>query len=68
MTESDEYESQELIMGNVNLVNTTTWKNIDILFITPLVLAFIFEQKDDFDYFDINPEIILIEDFDFIIK
>jgi hypothetical protein len=68
MTDSEEFESQEKFLGNVNLVNTTEWKNIDILFITPQLLEYIFLQKDTYDYFDINPEIIMIDDFDYILS
>lgn len=55
-------------LGNVNLINTTDWKNIDILFISPQMLEYISSYKDSYDYFDINPEIIMVDDFDYILK
>jgi len=58
----------EVTLGNLNLINTTYWKNIDILFITPQMLEYVFSQKDEYDYYDINPEIIMIDDFDYILK
>ena len=57
-----------MMVGNVNLINTSEWKNIDILFITPPMLEYIQSQKDDVDYFDINPEIIMLDDFDYLVK
>jgi hypothetical protein len=54
--------------GNINLINTTEWKNLDMLFITPQMLDYVLTQKDEYDYFDINPEVIMIDDFDFIIR
>ena len=66
--EQEEKEKEEFQLGNVNLINTTEWKNIDILFITPQMLEYISSQKDSFDYFDMNPEIILVDDFDYILK
>jgi len=56
------------MIGNVNLVNTTDWKNIDILFISPQMIDYVQSQKDVFDYYDINPEIIMIDDFDYLLK
>ena len=68
MTDSDDSEAHEILLGNVNMINTTLWKNIDILFVTTHMLEYVFNQKDKFDYYDINPEIIIIDDFDYILK
>jgi hypothetical protein len=55
-----------MLIGNLNLINTTDWKNIDILFITPQMLDYVLSQKEDHDDYDINPEIIMIDDFDYL--
>ena len=57
-----------MLIGNVNLINTTDWKHIDMLFITPQMLEYVLGQKDEYDYFDINPEVIMVDDFDYVIK
>jgi hypothetical protein len=57
-----------MLYGNINLINTTDWRNIDMLFITPQMLEYVLASKDEYDYFDINPEIIMVDDFDYIFK
>lgn len=57
-----------MLYGNINLINTTDWNKIDILFITPQMLEYVLASKDEYDYFDINPEIIMVDDFDYIFK
>lgn len=52
----------------VNLINTTEWKYIDVLFTTPNMLDVVMGIKDIYDYYDINPEVIFIDDFDYYIK
>jgi superfamily II DNA/RNA helicase len=45
-------------------VNNASWKLTDILITTPLVLSHIIDKKDKFDPYDMNPEIIVIDEFD----
>ena len=53
-------------ISKMNLTNNTNWANTDILFSTPMMYDYISVLKDRFDYFDINPEIIVIDDFDYL--
>ena len=57
-----------MLIGNINLMNTTDWRHLDMLFITPQMLEYVLAQKDDYDYFDINPEVVMVDDFDYVIK
>ncbi len=52
----------------MNLVNSTEWNKIDILFTSPNMLNLIMSIKDKFDYYDINPECVVIDDFDYIMR
>jgi len=54
-------------ISKMNLVNNTKWTNTDILFSTPIMYEYISVIKDRFDMFDINPEIIYIDDFDYLL-
>ncbi len=55
------------MVSSLNLVNTAEWENIDILCITPDLLQFILSTKHEYDFYDINPEVIMIDDFDYLI-
>jgi hypothetical protein len=52
----------------LNLINSTNWKNIDVLFTSPNMMDLVMSNKDSYDYFDINPEIVIIDDFDYMLK
>ena len=49
-------------------MNNTSWSNIDVLLTTPNMLEYTTRQKENYDPFDINPEVIIIDDFDCMIK
>ena len=47
-----------------NVINGTTWEKTDILYLTPIVLSHILENKNKYHPFDINPKTIIIDEFD----
>lgn len=47
-----------------NVINGTSWEKTDILYLTPIVLSHILENKNKFNPFDINPKTIIIDEFD----
>jgi hypothetical protein len=68
-TDSEESSKEDMLDTiKLNLINSTDWKKIDILFTSPNMMDLVLNNKDSYDYFDINPEIVLIDDFDFILK
>jgi hypothetical protein len=65
--DSDE-SKKNAFLAVVNLICATNWNNIDILFISLNMIDFVINQKDSFDYFDVNPEIIYFDDYNYMIK
>lgn len=61
-TEAHESELEEIC--KINLLLNTQWQLNDIMLISPVMMEFVMNNLEDFDKFDINPEIILIDDFD----
>ncbi|CDW90034.1 atp-dependent rna helicase [Stylonychia lemnae] len=59
MTETEQFEIQLK-----NAVNNASWKITDILLATPVVMSHIIENKDKYDPYDINPAVIVIDEFD----
>jgi hypothetical protein len=49
------------------MINTTEWKYLDVLFITPHLLEYVLSQKEIYDPHDINPEIVYFDDFDLML-
>jgi superfamily II DNA/RNA helicase len=47
-----------------NVINNASWKMTDILLATPIVMCHILENKEKFDPYDINPEVIVIDEYD----
>ena len=65
-SESSKEDIQDLI--KINLINSSDWKKIDILFTSPNMLNLVMNMKEKHDMYDINPEMIIIDDFDYMIK
>jgi len=59
-------DKEEIIKAN--LILNSEWDNLDIMFATTKMTKFILLRKELFDPFDINPEIIIIDDFDYILE
>lgn len=64
-TEAQQSEIEEIC--KINLLLNTQWNLNDILFISPVMMEFVMNNLDIYDKFDINPEIIYIDDFDYLI-
>jgi len=62
----EEVDKEEIIKAN--LILNAEWKNLDIMFATTKMTKFIILRKELYDPLDINPEIIIIDDFDYIIE
>ncbi len=63
MTEDEQFDIQ---MKNV--VNNASWKLTDVLITTPIIMSHIIDQRDKFDPYDINPAVIVIDEFDELIQ
>lgn len=46
------------------MVNNASWKITDMLLVTPVVMAHIIDKQDKCDPYDINPAIVVIDEFD----
>jgi superfamily II DNA/RNA helicase len=51
-----------------NVINNANWKLTDILIASPVVMNHILDHKDKFDPYDINPSVIVIDEFDEILS
>lgn len=65
-TEANESELEEIC--KINLLLNTKWSNNDMMFISPIMMDFVMNNLEEYDKFDINPDIIVINDFDYYIK
>jgi len=59
MSEDDLFEIQVK-----NVMNNASWKITDMILVTPIVMSHIIENKDKIDPFDINPAIVVVDEFD----
>lgn len=63
--EGNIYTEDELFdMGMINVINNASWKSTDIILATPTVLCHIIEIKEKYDPYDINPKVIVLDEFD----
>lgn len=46
------------------MINNASWKISDVLLATPIVMSHILDYKDKYDPYDINPAVIVIDEFD----
>lgn len=51
----------------LNQINNSDWRSIDAMFTTPHMLDFIEHSLNECDPYDINPEIVFIDEFDSVI-
>ena len=65
-TEANESELEEIC--KINLLLNTIWDNNDIMFISPVMMEFVMNNLDEFDKYDINPSIIYIDDYDYLLS
>lgn len=50
------------------MINNASWKITDILLATPVVMSHILESKDKYDPYDINPAVIVVDEFDDLLQ
>lgn len=53
-----------LDISYTNVINNASWKITDILITTPVVMSHIIDTKDKYDPYDINPAVIVVDEFD----
>lgn len=61
-------EEEQFDISLKNVVNNASWKLTDILLTTPVVLSHILESKDKYDPYDINPAVIVVDEFDELVQ
>eukprot|EP00347_Sterkiella_histriomuscorum_P023516 403334343 len=59
LTEDEQFDIQLK-----NVINNASWSITDILLATPVVMSHILDNKEKFDPYDINPAVIVIDEFD----
>jgi hypothetical protein len=57
-------EDQQFEISLKNVVNNASWSLTDMLLVTPVVMSHIIDKKDKYDPYDINPAVIVIDEFD----
>ena len=62
----DENEQFEISLKNV--INNASWKLTDILLATPVVMSHIIDHKDKYDPYEINPAVVVIDEFDELLQ
>lgn len=50
------------------MINNASWKLTDVLLATPVVMSHILDSKDKFDPYDINPAVIVVDEFDELLQ
>jgi hypothetical protein len=67
---SSSSEDRDDMLDNIKigLINATEWKKVDILFASLSMMDLVVSNKENYDSYDINPEIVIIDDFDYILK
>lgn len=50
-----------------NMVNNATWTLTDLLIASPLIMSHILDKKNGFSPLDINPKVVIIDEFDKLI-
>lgn len=57
-------EEEQFEISIKNVINIASWKLTDILLATPVILSHILDSKEKYDPYDINPAVIVIDEFD----
>lgn len=61
-------EEEQFDISLKNVINNASWKLTDILLATPVVMSHILESKDKYDPYDINPAVIVVDEFDELLQ
>jgi len=61
-------EEEQFAISLKNVVNNASWKLTDILLTTPVVMSHILDSRDKYDPYDINPAVIVIDEFDELLQ
>ena len=63
-----EYSDDELFnISLANVINNASWKLSDVIFSTPVVMSHILDSKGKSNPRDINPKLVIIDEFDELI-
>lgn len=66
--EKDLNEEEMFAISLKNVVNNASWKITDMLLTTPVVMTHILNSKEKYDPYDINPAVIVIDEFDELLQ
>ena len=61
-------EEEQFDISIKNVINNASWKITDVLLATPVVMSHILESKDKYDPYDINPAVIVVDEFDELLQ
>lgn len=61
-------EEEQFDISLKNMVNNASWRLTDILLATPVVLGHILDSKEKYDPYDINPALIVVDEFDELLQ
>jgi superfamily II DNA/RNA helicase len=61
-------EEDQFDISLKNVINNASWKITDILLATPAVMSHILDHKDKYDPYDINPALIVVDEFDELLQ
>jgi superfamily II DNA/RNA helicase len=61
-------EEEQFDISLKNVINNASWKLTDVLLATPVVMSHILDSKDKFDPYDINPAVIVVDEFDELLQ
>ena len=61
-------EEEQFDISLKNVINNASWKLTDVLLATPVVMSHILDNKDKYDPYDINPAVIVIDEFDELLQ
>jgi superfamily II DNA/RNA helicase len=61
-------EEEQFQLSLKNVINNASWKLTDVLLATPVVMSHILESKEKYDPYDINPAVIVVDEFDELLQ
>ncbi|TNV86152.1 hypothetical protein FGO68_gene15481 [Halteria grandinella] len=61
-------EEEQFEISIKNVINNASWKLTDMLLVTPVVMSHILQSKEKYDPYDINPAVIVVDEFDELLQ
>ena len=64
-----EYTDEDLFdISIANVINNASWKLSDVLLATPITLTHVLQKREKYEPFDINPQIVIIDECDLLLQ